>query len=75
MASPTKFQPAPHVNGMPVWRPVTLRIVEIVSTIVIAGFLYYYVAKPLHLRREFTLDGKLVVDGLIALVSDSFLNG
>ena len=77
MASPTEFQPAPHVNGarMPVWRLVMLRIVEVVSTIVLAGFPYYYVAKPLYLRREFHLDGKFVVGGFIALTSDGFLNG
>jgi len=77
MASPTEFRPAPHVNGvrMPVWRLVILRIVEVVSAIVLAGFLYYYLAKPLYPRREFTLNGKFVVGGLIALVSDGFLNG
>jgi len=50
-------------------------LVEVVSTIVLAGFLYYSVAKPLYLRREFSLDGKFVIGGLIALVSDGFLNG
>ena len=49
MASPTEFQPAPHVH-MPVWYLVRLRIVEVVSTIVLADFLYYCVAKPLYLR-------------------------
>lgn len=77
MASPTEFQPAPHANGVriPVWRLVMLRIVEVVSTIMLAGFLYCCVAKPLYPRREFTLDAKFVVIGLIALVSDGFLNG
>ena len=77
MASPTEFHPAPHVNGvhMPVWHFVILRIVEVVSTIMLADFLYYCVAKPLYPRREFTLDAKFVVGGLIALVSDGFLNG
>lgn len=77
MASPTEFQPAPHVNGvrMPVWRLVMLGIVKVVSTIVLAGFLYCCVAKPLYPRRELTLDAKFIVIGLIALVSDGFLNG
>ena len=73
----SEFQPAPHVNGarMPVWRLVMLRIVEVVSPIVLAGFPYYCVAKPLYLRREFHFDGKFVVCGFIALTSDGFLNG
>ncbi|OCK85324.1 hypothetical protein K432DRAFT_439417, partial [Lepidopterella palustris CBS 459.81] len=77
IASPTEFQPSPHVNGvaMPTWRLVLLRLVEVLSTLVLGLFIFYCVAKPLYLRREFNLDGKFVIGGLIALVSDGFLNG
>ncbi|KAF2811800.1 uncharacterized protein BDZ99DRAFT_560237 [Mytilinidion resinicola] len=60
---------------MPLWRLISLRVVEILSTIVLLLFLFYNLAKPLYRRRSFTLDGKFVVGGLIALVSDGFLNG
>ncbi|KAF2491381.1 hypothetical protein BU16DRAFT_542510 [Lophium mytilinum] len=77
ITSPTEFRPAPHVNNtpMPLWRLICLRIVEAASSIVLLLFMFYTLAKPLYLHRSFTLDGKFVVGGLIALLSDGFLNG
>jgi hypothetical protein len=77
ISSPTEFSPAPHVNStpMPLWRLIALRFVEALSLAVLLAFIFYSVAKPLYHRREFTLDGKFVIGGLIALVSDGFLNG
>lgn len=78
VASPTDLQPALHINNArpPTWRLILLRIIEAVSTLILASLLYQHVAKPLHTQRAPPPpDGKFVVGGFLALVSDGFLNG
>ncbi|KAJ5704307.1 hypothetical protein N7493_011445 [Penicillium malachiteum] len=80
------FHPAPLVDGpdtLARWRFVMLRLVEIISTAVLFGFFWYCVVVPLRTpqpgpdgiaRRGLSLDGKFVLGGLAAWVSDGFLN-
>ncbi|OQU99358.1 hypothetical protein CLAIMM_04997 [Cladophialophora immunda] len=80
------FRPAPLVAGddkLATWRLVCLRLIEALSLAVLIGFFWFCVFSPLrvaHLKsdgsrgRRLTLDGKFVIGGMVAWVSDGFLN-
>ncbi|KAF5013807.1 hypothetical protein FDECE_225 [Fusarium decemcellulare] len=85
-ASPTEFQPAPILgpDKLETWRMVCLRIFEALSVgvllvhfwfcLLVPAFPYLKHFKPSEEPRRFTLDGRHVVGGLIALCADGFLN-
>jgi len=81
------FHPAPLVDGpdkLATWRLVMLRIVETISLAVLLGFVWFSVITPLRIARpapdgttrrgQLSLDGKFVLGGIVAWVSDAFLN-
>jgi hypothetical protein len=85
-ASSTEFVPAP-IQGPDViepWRLVCLRVFEALSVGVLLAHIWFCLLVPAfpylkHFRpsdepRRFTLDGRHVVGGLIALCADGFLN-
>jgi hypothetical protein len=74
--SPGQFAPAP-VRGpdvYPVWREISLRVLEGVSFAVLLAFVWYCVVKPWRRDRALSLDGKFVIGGLFGAVADGFLN-
>ncbi|KAH7126500.1 hypothetical protein B0J13DRAFT_531038 [Dactylonectria estremocensis] len=85
-ASPTEFQPAPILGPDVIepWRLVSLRIFEALSVGVLLAHIWYCVLVPAfpYLRNfkatdephQFTLDGRHVLGGLVALCADGFLN-
>ena len=85
-ASPTEFQPAPILgpDKIETWRLVCLRIFEALSVGVLVAHLWFCVLvpafpylkrfKPSDEPRQFTLDGRHVIGGLVALCADGFLN-
>jgi hypothetical protein len=85
-ASPTEFRPAPVLgpDEIETWRLVCLRIFEAASVGVLVAHIWFCVLVPLfpYLRhftktdepRKFTLDGRHVIGGLVALCADAFLN-
>ncbi|KAH8886610.1 hypothetical protein GQ53DRAFT_827922 [Thozetella sp. PMI_491] len=86
IASPTEFLPAPILgpDEIETWRLVCLRIFETLSVAVLLAHIWFCVLLPLfpYLRRfrrtdevgYFSLDGRHVVGGLVALCADGFLN-
>lgn len=80
------FRPAPLLEGdekLAMWRLVFLRFWELASIVLLLGFYWYCVFVPLrHPRlgpdgirsRQLSLDGKFVIGGTVAWVSDAFLN-
>ncbi|KAM5346078.1 hypothetical protein ACJ41O_009083 [Fusarium nematophilum] len=85
-ASPTEFQPAPILGPDKIepWRLVCLRIFEALSVAVLLAHIWYCILvpafpyleyfKPSDKPRRFTLDGRHVIGGLVALCADGFLN-
>ncbi|KAF2186201.1 hypothetical protein K469DRAFT_687205 [Zopfia rhizophila CBS 207.26] len=86
VVSPTEFRPAPLLDPdhIETWRLVCLRIFEALSVSVLAVHLWFCVLVPLfpvlkHFRKteergRFSLDGRHVVGGLLAVFADGFLN-
>ncbi|PVH76690.1 hypothetical protein DL98DRAFT_574242 [Cadophora sp. DSE1049] len=82
------FSPAPVLgpDPYPIFRMVGLRIVETVSFGVLLGFVYFCVVTPLWVTNmtsdgpvkrytgRLSLDGKFVIAGIVAWISDGFLN-
>lgn len=76
LLSADQFCPAP-IRGSdtyPWWRESSLRVLEVVSTAVLLGFIWYCVVRPLRRDRTLSLDGMFVVGGLFGAVADGFLN-
>lgn len=85
-ADPIEFQPAPILGPdiIEPWRLVCLRIFEVLSVGVLFAHIWFCVLVPAfpYLRhfkatnepRQFTLDGRHVIGGLVALCADGFLN-
>ncbi|VUC32617.1 unnamed protein product [Clonostachys rosea] len=85
-ASPTEFRPAPVLgpDEIETWRLVCLRIFEALSVgvlfvhiwfcLLVPAFPYLKEFKRTDKSPEFTLDGRHVIGGLVALCADGFLN-
>jgi hypothetical protein len=76
IASPTQFQPAPILgpDEFPLWRLTGLRILEVLSVAVLAGFVWFCVIKPLRTRGRLSLEGMFVIGGVFGSVADAWLN-
>jgi hypothetical protein len=82
------FRPAPVLGPDPysIYRHVGLRIVEAVSVGVVLGFIYFCIIAPLWSTQmtldgpakqytgKLSLDGKFVIGGIVAWITDGFLN-
>ncbi|CAG9988758.1 unnamed protein product [Clonostachys byssicola] len=86
ISSPTEFRPAPVLgpDEIETWRLVCLRIFEALSVGVLLVHIWFCILVPAfpYLKQfkrtdkapEFTLDGRHVIGGLVALCADGFLN-
>lgn len=76
IGSGTEFAPAPVLgpDTLDTWRLVGIRILEVASLAVVAGFLRFCVVKPWRATGRLSLDGKFVLGGLVAYSSDVLLN-
>lgn len=70
------FQPAPVLGPdvFPAWRLVSLRVLELVSMVVLLGFVWFCVIKPWRRSGKLSLDGKFVIGGVFGAVADACLN-
>lgn len=71
-----EFRPAPRIGPdvMEPWRLVSLRVFEIISLAVMAGFIWGCVIQPLRRNGRIGLDGKFVIGGIVCFIIDAFLN-
>ncbi|MFE3056899.1 spirocyclase AveC family protein [Nocardia sp. NPDC059239] len=76
MLSDSQFAPAPVLgpDELEPWRLVGIRVLEVASTAVLAGFLWFCVVKPWRASGKLSLDGKFVLGGLVAFAADVVLN-
>jgi hypothetical protein len=76
MASPTEFAAAPILgpDTYPLWREVSLRILEALSMGVLLGFVWFCVIRPWRRDGRLSLEGKFVIGGCFGAVADAFLN-
>ncbi|KAJ0420305.1 hypothetical protein BJY00DRAFT_313244 [Aspergillus carlsbadensis] len=86
VADPVEFRPAPVLGPDKIepWRLVALRVFEALSVGVLVAHVWFCLLRPgfPYLRRfrgtdepgQFTLDGRHVIGGLVALCADGFLN-
>jgi hypothetical protein len=82
------FSPAPVLGSdtYPLFRMIGLRVLEMTSIGVVLGFSYFCIVNPLwttHMTSDgpskqytgqLSLDGKFVIGGIIAWITDGFLN-
>ncbi|KAH8761728.1 hypothetical protein BGZ57DRAFT_992721 [Hyaloscypha finlandica] len=82
------FSPAPVLgpDAYPLFRMIGLRVLEVASVGVVLGFAYFCVIAPLWTTnttldgpaKQYTgrlsLDGKFVIGGIVAWITDGFLN-
>jgi hypothetical protein len=76
IASPSQFSPAPNVgpDHLSTGHLVALRVFEVISVGVLAGFVWFCVVQPVRRTGRLSLDGKFVIGGLVAFWADAFLN-
>jgi hypothetical protein len=73
-------------NAYPLFRTIRLRALEITSIRVVLGFSYFCIVNPLWITNmtsdgpskqytdQLSLDGEFVIGGIIAWITDGFLN-
>jgi hypothetical protein len=76
VASPTEFAAAPILgpDTYPLWREVSLRVLEALSMGVLLGFFWFCVIRPRRRDGRLSLEGKFVIGGVFGAVADAFLN-
>jgi hypothetical protein len=76
MASDTQFAAAPILgpDTYPMWREVSLRVLEALSMGVLLGFVWFCIVRPWRRDGRLSLEGKFVIGGVFAAVADAFLN-
>lgn len=76
IASDSQFSPAPILgpDTYPMWREVSLRILEALSMGVLLGFVWFCVVRPWRRDGRLSLEGKFVIGGVFGAVADAFLN-
>ncbi len=74
--SDTLFGPAPIAPGDVIapGRLMALRVLEVISTLVVLQCVWQCVAKPWMKERKVTLEGMLLLGGVIGFSADSLLN-
>jgi Spirocyclase AveC-like len=70
------FGPAPILPGdtLPPAKLIGLRILEVVSTLVVLQCLWQHGLKPWMAERRMTLEGMLLVGGIVGFTADAMLN-
>jgi hypothetical protein len=76
MASDTEFAAAPILgpDTYPLWREVSLRVLEALSMGVLLGFFWFCLIRPWRRTGKLSLEGKFVIGGVFGAVADAFLN-
>jgi hypothetical protein len=76
MGSDTEFVPAPILgpDTYPLWREVSLRVLEALSMGVLLGFVWFCIVRPWRRDGRLSLEGKFVIGGMFGAVADAFLN-
>lgn len=76
LASDSQFGPAPILrpDTYPLWREVSLRVLEALSMGVLLGFVYFCIIRPWRRGGRLSLEGKFVIGGVFGAVADAFLN-
>ena len=74
--SDQQFQPAPVLGPdvFPPWREVSLRALEVLSLLVLAGFVWFCIVKPWRRTGHLSLEGMFVIGGFFGSVADACLN-
>jgi hypothetical protein len=76
IASDSQFGPAPILgpDTYPMWREVSLRVLEALSMGVLLGFVWFCIVRPWRRDGRLSLEGKFVIGGVFGAVADAFLN-
>lgn len=74
--SDQQSQPAPVLGPdvFPAWREVSLRVLEGVSVLVLAAFVWFCIVKPWRRTGRLSLEGMFVIGGVFGSVADACLN-
>jgi hypothetical protein len=61
-------------DGYPAWREAALRVLEVLSSAVLLGFVWFCIVRPWRRDGRLSLEGKFVIGGVVGSVADGCLN-